>query len=127
MLLHLIFLNAPQLERQGTDLQTKIEELQLIRVIDREWQRREISVNHGFGKFCTTSVANNKITWNKRNAIWISKSCYAITVNEENRLRKLLSLLHKSNRETFKLFVKEGVIKNNTNKVLKITFYFIVV
>jgi len=36
LLLHLIFLNAPQLERQGTDVQTKIEELQLIRVIDRE-------------------------------------------------------------------------------------------
>jgi hypothetical protein len=31
LLLHLIFLNAPQLERQGIDLQKKIEELQLIK------------------------------------------------------------------------------------------------
>jgi hypothetical protein len=31
LLWHLIFLNAPQLERQDTDLQTKIEELQLVK------------------------------------------------------------------------------------------------
>ncbi|MGH9980022.1 MAG: hypothetical protein ACRD6U_00540 [Nitrososphaeraceae archaeon] len=33
---YLIFLNVPHLERQGADLQTKIEELQDINVVLRE-------------------------------------------------------------------------------------------
>ena len=38
MLCHVKFLNIPQLERQGADLQTKIEEL---RIINQSWREKD--------------------------------------------------------------------------------------